>query len=135
LNISDDELKKTLTPEQYKYLREGQTEPPFSGKFLNHNQQGTYVCSACGNKLFSSETKHESLTPGLVGWPSFADVLSSGSIKLVDDNSHGMHRLEVRCAKCGSHLGHLFDDPSMPGGKHYCINSICLGFQSSAATN
>ncbi len=132
MSISDAELRKKLTPEQYKSLREGQTEPPFSGQFLNHNQQGTYVCAACGTKLFSSQMKHDSHTPGLVGWPSFADVLDGGNIKLVDDNSLGMHRLEVKCAKCDSHLGHLFDDPSMPGGKHYCINSVCLGFESNS---
>ena len=135
MNISDEDLRQKLSKEQYGYLREGKTEPPFSGKFLNHNQAGTYVCMVCGNELFSSKSKHDTQTPGLTGWPSFADVLGSGSIKLVDDNSLGMHRIEVRCAKCGSHLGHLFDDSSMPGGKHYCINSECLDFKSKTKPN
>jgi peptide-methionine (R)-S-oxide reductase len=135
LNISDEDLRKKLTPEQYESLREGKTEVPFSGKFLSHNQQGTYTCAACGNKLFSSNAKHDTQTPGLVGWPSFADVIDSGNIELMDDESLGMHRVEVKCAKCGSHVGHLFDDTSMPGGKHYCINSVCLGFESNRKAN
>lgn len=128
MNISESELRKKLSSDQYKALREGHTEPPFSGEFLNHDQIGVYICAVCENKLFSSDTKHDSHTPGLEGWPSFTDVLNTGSIKLVDDNSFGMHRIEVKCSNCDSHLGHLFDDPSMPGGKHYCINSVCLGF-------
>jgi peptide-methionine (R)-S-oxide reductase len=135
LNIYDEDLKQKLSKEQYRYLREGKTEPPFSGKFLNHNQEGTYICAACGNELFSSKSKHDTQTPGLTGWPSFADVVDSGSIELVDDDSHGMHRIEVKCAKCGSHLGHLFDDSSIPGGKHYCINSVCLDFESKTKPN
>jgi peptide-methionine (R)-S-oxide reductase len=126
--ITDDEYKAKLTPEQYRVLRERGTEAPFSGEFLNHNEQGMYTCAACGAKLFKSESKYESDIPGLAGWPSFADVIDAGAVELVDDNSHGMQRTEVVCKNCGSHLGHIFDDASSPTGKHYCINSVCLGF-------
>ena len=127
--LSDDELKKKLTPEQYYALRQKGTEAPFSGKLLQNKQAGTYVCPVCGAELFSSEAKYDSTTPGLIGWPSFYDVASSSAIKLVDDNSLGMHRTEVECANCGSHLGHLFDDASSPSGQHYCINSSSLDFK------
>lgn len=127
--LSDEELKKKLTPEQYHILREAGTEAPFSGKLLDNNETGMYVCPVCGAELFSSETKYESDIPGLAGWPSFAEVASSKAVKLVDDNSLGMHRTEVVCSTCGSHLGHLFDDQSSPTGQHYCINSASLDFQ------
>ncbi len=126
----DDDWKQKLTPEQYKVLREKGTAAPFSGELLENEAAGKYVCVACGNELFSSDTKYESKTPGLIGWPSFQDVLNKGSVKLQDDNSGGMHRTEVVCAKCEGHLGHLFDDELSPNGKHYCINSVCLGFES-----
>jgi len=129
MNVSEDELKKKLTPEQYRILREGGTELPFSGKYLNHNEDGMYLCAVCGTELFSSKNKYESHTPGLSGWPSFSDVMDSDKVKLVDDDSLGMHRVEVLCKNCGSHLGHLFDDADAPGGKHYCINSTCLNFE------
>lgn len=87
-----------------------------------------YTCAACGAELFSSDTKYESDIPGLAGWPSFYDVAKSGAVKLANDNSLGMQRVEVTCANCGSHLGHLFDDPSSPNGQHYCINSAALDF-------
>jgi len=126
--FTDEELKKKLTPEQYHILREKGTEAPFSGKFLNNEKTGTYVCMVCGSPLFDSNTKYESAIPGLMGWPSFYDVVKSGAVNLEDDNSLGMRRIEVNCAVCGSHLGHLFDDDSAPNGKHYCINSASLDF-------
>jgi len=129
MNVFEDELKEKLTPEQYKILREGGTEVPFSGKYLDHKEDGTYICTVCGAKLFSSKTKYDSHTPGLIGWPSFSEVMDSDAIELRDDNKLGMHRVEVLCKNCGSHLGHLFDDKDAPGGKHYCINSTCLDFE------
>lgn len=127
--LSDEELRKRLTPEQYRVLREKGTEAPFTGALLHNSDSGAYTCAACGNTIFMSDAKFESTTPGLAGWPSFCDVASSGAVELKDDTSHGMHRTEVVCKQCGSHLGHLFDDPSAPNGKHYCINSVALGFQ------
>jgi peptide-methionine (R)-S-oxide reductase len=126
--FTDAELRKKLTPEQYHILREKGTEPPFSGKYLNHKEDGIYTCAVCGAKLFSSDTKYDSTTPGLIGWPSFYDAIKSDAIKLIDDNSLGMQRVEATCANCGTHLGHLFDDKSAPNGKHFCINSTCLDF-------
>ncbi len=123
--FTDEELKKKLTPEEYRSLREKGTEEPYTGKYLHNQEAGTYVCPVCGNELFKSGTKFESGT----GWPSFYDVASTGAVKLVDDNSHGMHRVEVLCSVCGSHLGHVFDDAKdQPTGKRYCINSASLKF-------
>ena len=132
--LSDEELKKKLSPEQYHILREAGTEAPFSGKLLNNNEAGMYVCPVCGAELFSSQAKYESDIPGLAGWPSFAEVAGSKAVKLVDDNSLGMHRTEVVCSTCGSHLGHLFDDRSSPTGQHYCINSASLDFKPAKNT-
>lgn len=128
--MTNDKWKQKLTPEQYKVLREKGTEPPFSGKFLNHNENGMYTCAACGAELFKSSAKYDSNTPGLAGWPSFMDATTIAAVNITDDNSLGMHRLEVSCAKCGGHLGHLFDDESSPNGKHYCINSCSLDFKA-----
>ena len=123
---SDDELKKKLTPEQYKVLRNKGTEAPFSGKYFKENRSGMYKCVVCGNQLFSSDTKFETKISGLQGWPSFTDALP-GSIEFKPDDSMGMHRTEIVCAKCGSHIGHVFDDDSeTTTGKHYCVNSVCL---------
>jgi peptide-methionine (R)-S-oxide reductase len=125
---TEEELKKRLTPEQYRVLREKGTEAPFSGKFFYNKEEGTYVCPVCSSPLFSSDTKYESNISGLAGWPSFADIVKEGAVELKEDDSLGMQRTEVVCATCGSHLGHLFDDSSSPTGQHYCINSASLEF-------
>ena len=128
--VSDDEWKKKLTPEQYHVLRQKGTEPPFSGKLLQNQETGEYKCTACGQVIFKSDAKYESNQPGLSGWPSFSQVASSDAVDLVPDNSWGMDRTEVVCKNCGGHLGHLFDDPDSPSGKHYCVNSCTLDFKS-----
>lgn len=131
--FTDEELKKRLTPEQYHILREKGTELPFSGKYLNHNENGMYTCAVCGAELFSSKDKYDSKTPGLEGWPSFANVANSKAVKLTEDRSHGMQRVEVSCANCGSHLGHVFTDTNdSPNGVHFCINSACLDFKTQS---
>lgn len=123
---TEEELKKKLTPEQYRILREKGTELPFTGKYLDHHENGMYTCAVCGQALFSSETKFESGS----GWPSFYDVGKSDAVKLTEDRAHGMHRIEVSCANCGSHLGHVFNDaPDRPTGMRFCINSACLMFE------
>lgn len=123
LKSKDDSYwKEKLTPEQFHVCREGGTERPFTGKFYQHKEKGNYVCAACGEVLFSSETKFDSGT----GWPSFSDVADKGAVELIPDNSHGMQRTEVRCGKCGAHLGHVFNDGPTPTGKRYCINSVSL---------
>jgi len=132
LQLSEDEWKAKLTPEQYHILREKGTEAPYSGKLLQNDKTGDYTCGACGTILFKSDTKYESDIPGLAGWPSFADVANSDAVEKVDDNSLGMHRTEVICKNCGSHLGHVFDDASSPTGQHFCINSAALDFQEKS---
>jgi peptide-methionine (R)-S-oxide reductase len=119
---SPDEWQSELTPEQYHVLREKGTETPFSGEYVHTKEAGMYACAACGNQLFSSDTKFDSGT----GWPSFDNAIP-GSVVMHDDTSFGMKRTEVTCAKCGGHLGHVFDDgPSNTTGKRFCINSACL---------
>lgn len=116
--------KEKLTPEQYRVLREKGTEMPGTGKFYKNFDSGMYVCAACGQELFSSDTKFDSDC----GWPSF-DKSITGNIELHDDNSLGMHRVEVTCKNCGSHLGHVFDDGPTATGKRFCINSVSLNFK------
>lgn len=130
--LSDQEWRERLTPEQYAVLRQARTEPPFSGQYVNEKTPGTYTCGACGEALFSSETKYDSQS----GWPSFYDVLQAEAVELREDMSGGMPRTEAACAKCGSHLGHVFDDgpTKMPDGrpatgKRYCINSLALNLE------
>lgn len=101
------------------------TEPSFTGKYLHNKEEGTYVCASCGVELFSSETKFDSGT----GWPSFYDIKKKENIKIKIDLSHGMIRKEILCAKCGGHLGHVFNDGPKPTGKRYCINSASLDFK------
>ena len=128
LDLSEEEWKRRLTPEQYRILRQRGTEAPFTGQLLNNKDSGDYVCAACNNVLFGSDHKFDSGT----GWPSFYDIARSDAVVLKDDDSGGMHRVEVLCANCGSHLGHVFDDAyEQPGGKRYCINSLSLDFKKS----
>ena len=122
---TEEEWKKVLSPEEYHVLREKGTEPAFSGKYRKNKKKGTYVCAGCGNELFSSETKFDSGT----GWPSFWSPVSKDSAEEKVDNRFGMHRTEVRCKKCGGHLGHVFDDSPTPTGQRYCINSVSLKFK------
>jgi len=117
---------KKLTPEQYRIMREKGTEAAFSGKYNNSKEKGMFQCAACGAELFSSDAKFDSDT----GWPSFTEPANQKNIELREDNSLGMHRTEVVCKHCGSHLGHVFDDgPAERGGKRYCINSACLNLK------
>lgn len=119
----DNDWKNKLTEEQYRIMRKKGTEVPFSGKYWNEKGEGTYKCAACGAELFSSDTKFDSKT----GWPSFTEPANLENIELKEESSLGMSRTEVVCRKCGSHLGHVFDDgPREKGGKRYCINSACL---------
>ncbi len=132
MQLSEDEWKAKLTPEQYHVLREKGTETPGTGKYLNHDEAGNYTCAACGATLFKSDTKYESTVPGLIGWPSFYDPASSDAVVLSDDTSGSMLRTEVTCRNCGSHLGHLFPDSTAPNGQHYCINSCALDFTADS---
>ncbi|MEA2447150.1 MAG: peptide-methionine (R)-S-oxide reductase [Actinomycetota bacterium] len=120
---TEQEWREELSPDQHQVLREKATEAPFSGKYVNTKDDGTYACAACGTELFSSDTKFESGS----GWPSFTEPMNSENVELVQDVSHGMVRTEVVCGNCGGHLGHVFDDgPRDRGGKRYCINSCSL---------
>ncbi|MBV8170833.1 MAG: peptide-methionine (R)-S-oxide reductase MsrB [Candidatus Eremiobacteraeota bacterium] len=125
---SDEEWRRELTPEQFEVLRHGATERPFSGALLHNEERGAYACAACGNVLFDSHAKFDSGS----GWPSFSEPHNVTQVTLLGDDSHGMHRIEVRCRRCGSHLGHVFDDGPTPTGQRYCINSLALDFTKGA---
>lgn len=124
MNTADDELKRKLTPEQFRVLREKGTEAPFTGELLHEKREGMFKCAACGQQLFGSGAKFDSGT----GWPSFDQALP-GAVEHVRDATHGMERTEIVCSRCKSHLGHVFDDGPTESGKRYCINSVCLGFE------
>jgi peptide-methionine (R)-S-oxide reductase len=126
--MDEQEFKEKLTSEEYAVLREGGTEAPFAGKYVDNHDDGMYRCRACGAALFSSDKKFDSGS----GWPSFTDPAVAENVGTRSDDSHGMHRTEVYCKNCNSHLGHVFDDgPREAGGKRYCINSVCLDFEQS----
>jgi len=126
---TDAEWREELTPEQYRILRQRGTEPPFTGEYVHVKADGIFRCAACGQPLFSSDTKYDSGS----GWPSFWDVLESGRVELHRDHSHGMVRTEVTCSRCGSHLGHVFEDgPRDKTGLRYCINSASLKLDENA---
>jgi len=125
INMTNDQWKEKLTPEQYRVLRQAATEMPFTGKYDHFFEKGTYSCAACGTELFTSDTKFDSGC----GWPAFYAAKAGDRVQLVPDYSAGAVRTEVRCATCGSHLGHIFNDaPDTPTGQRYCINSVALKF-------
>ena len=119
---TDEEWKKLLSPEQYNVLREKGTEMPYSGKYYLSKEKGVYVCAACGEELFKSDKKFDAGC----GWPSFSDVVDSSKVVYTKDSSIGMVRTEITCARCGGHLGHVFDDGPKPTGLRYCINSLSI---------
>lgn len=126
---TEEEWEQKLTPEEYRVLRERQTEAPFSGTLVNNHEEGAYRCKGCGTLLFTSAQKFDSGT----GWPSFTDPAVAEHVGTRPDDSFGMHRTEVYCKNCGGHLGHVFNDgPTEAGGKRYCINSVCLAFEKGS---
>lgn len=127
LERSDEEWRAALTAEQYRVLREAGTEAPFSGTLLSNKAAGAYLCAGCGEPLFTSDGKYDSGC----GWPSFTAPADPNAVSELSDDSHGMYRVEVRCAKCEGHLGHVFPDGPGPTGLRYCINSAALGFEAS----
>lgn len=127
-DTSSDERLKHLTPEQVRITQQKGTEPPFTGEYLNEHAQGTYRCVVCGETLFSSETKYDSGS----GWPSFSEPVEPGHLVEHEDGSHGMRRVEITCAKCGAHLGHVFPDGPQPTGLRYCVNSASLKLDKGA---
>jgi peptide-methionine (R)-S-oxide reductase len=129
VNISDEEWRKILPADVYAIAREKGTERPWTSKYEDSKEVGTYYCAVCGNPLFKSDTKFESGC----GWPSFYEPISKGSIIYLPDNSHGMTRTEVECGRCKSHLGHVFDDGPPPTGLRYCINGVVLDFEKAKA--
>ena len=124
---SENDWRAVLTPEQYRVLRQAGTEPPFTGEYVDTEDEGVYRCAACGRPLFRSETKFHSGS----GWPSFFEPVSPDAVEEVPDTSHGVRRTEIRCAGCGSHLGHVFNDGPQPTGLRYCMNSLALDLEST----
>lgn len=121
-DTDNTDWKVRLDPERYRVLREGATEPPFTGAYWNSKQRGRYMCAGCGTELFSSDTKYDSGS----GWPSFWEPAADGRVSTHLDTSHGMVRTEITCANCGGHLGHVFEDGPQPTGLRYCVNSLSL---------
>jgi peptide-methionine (R)-S-oxide reductase len=127
---TEEQWRKQLTPQQYEVMRRKGTEPPFTGKYVHAKEDGTYRCAACGAELFNSDTKFDSGT----GWPSFTEPANVANVELRPDNSLFMRRIEVLCGRCGSHLGHVFDDGPDPTGKRYCINSCALELEPASTS-
>jgi len=125
LPSSEEEWRARLTPEQFEVLRNKRTERAFTGKYASTKDRGVYRCAACGAELFRSKAKYDSGT----GWPSFFEPIARGAVELHEDRSFGMRRIEVTCARCGGHLGHLFDDGPRPTGERYCMNSVSLDLE------
>jgi peptide-methionine (R)-S-oxide reductase len=129
IHKTEAEWRDVLTPEQYYVTRQHGTEPAFTGKYWHFDGKGVYRCVCCGQELFRSDQKYDSG----IGWPSFWAPIEDGRLKLVEDHSLGMERIEVRCGRCGAHLGHLFDDGPRPTGQRYCLNSASLEFDAASA--
>jgi peptide-methionine (R)-S-oxide reductase len=125
IDLPDREWRERLDAERYRILREAATEPPFTGRWVDHHDAGHYVCAGCGQRLFDSAAKYDSGS----GWPSFTQAEGESAVTEHSDSSHGMRRVEVRCARCDGHLGHLFPDGPGPTGLRYCINSAALDFE------